>query len=173
MTDAADEFVSQLLTSDHDLEGFDSGEAETDLWLRSNALRAQRQGSARTRVLLRPGDTRVLGFYAIAPHDTHREDLPGAAAGGLRVVPGYLIAQLAVDRSLHGGGVGGDLLRDALETIAGAAGAVGGRLVLVDAANEDVVRFYERHGFIRVGSTLRLYAKISRVAASLREGEEA
>lgn len=169
MTGPADEFVSELLTAAHDLERFDSGEAETDLWLRSNALRAQRQGSARTRVLVQVGDARVFGFYAIAPHNTHREDLPSAAAGGLRVVPGYLIAQLAVDRSLQGQGIGGDLLRDALETVVAAAGAVGGRLVVVDAVNEDVVTFYEHHGFVRVGSSLRLYAKISRVAASLQE----
>lgn len=52
-------------------------------------------GSARTRVLVYPGQAQVLGYYALAPHDTYREDLPGATAGGLRVVPGYLIAQLA------------------------------------------------------------------------------
>lgn len=161
------EFVTTVLGPDHDVSAFDSGESETDDWLRANALRAQQQGSARTRVLTRSGESIVLGFYAIAPHDTHREDMPGAAAGGLTVVPGYLIAQLAVDRSIQGQGLGADLLLDALETVVQAARAVGGRLVVVDAIHEHAVGFYERFGFIRVGRSLRLYLKVSRIESSL------
>lgn len=167
MTTAEPEFVTGLLDTSHDVSGFDSGEPETDNWLRANGLRTQRQGSARTRVLTRPDDPRVLGFYAVTPHDTHREDLPGSAAGGLSVVPGYLIAQLAVDRSLQGQGVGGELLLEAMETVVHAANAVGGRLVVVDAVHEHALGFYERYGFIRIGQTLRLYMKVSRIESSL------
>lgn len=168
MTPETSEFVTELLTAEHELDGFASGEEETDTWLRRNALRAQQQGSARIRVLTRRGDRRVLGYYAISPHDTYREDVPRAAAGGLRIVPGYLVAQLAVDRSLQGQGLGGELLLDALITIAAAARTVGGRLVVVDAVAEGAVAFYERYGFIRIGDSLRLYQKISRIQASLR-----
>lgn len=161
------EFVTEMLTAEHELDHFDSGEAETDTWLRRNALRAQQQGSARTRVLSRVGHHRVLGYYAISPHDTHRDDLPSAAAGGLRIVRGYLVAQLAVDRSLQGQGIGGELLLDALVTIASAAQTVGGRLVVVDSVNESAVAFYEHHGFIRIGDSRRLYQKISRIQLSL------
>lgn len=161
------EFATELLGPSHDLAAFDSGEAETDEWLRASGLRTQRQGCARTRVLIRPGDPRVLGFYAIAPHDTHRDALPGSAAGGLTVVPGYLVAQLAADRSIQGLGLGGELLLDALETIVGAAATAGGRLVIVDAIEEHAVGFYERYGFVRIAQTLRLYQKLSRVEASL------
>ena len=160
-------FRTEPLTVAHDLSAFSSGEDETDTWLRHNALRAQQRGSARTRVLVHPGQSQVLGYYAIAPHDTHRESLPGAAAGGLRVVPGYLIAQFAVDRSLQGQGLGGDLLYDALQTVVAASDMAGGRLVVVDAIHEKAVHFYEHYGFIRIGTTLRLYAKISRIRSSL------
>jgi len=83
-------------------------------------------------------------------------------------VPGYLVAQLAVDRSLQGQGIGGELLLDALITITAAAQTVGGRLVVVDAVKEGAVAFYERHGFIRIGDSLRLYQKISRIQGSIR-----
>ncbi len=168
MTPETPEFVTELLIAEHELDGFDSGEEEMNTWLRRNALRAQQQGSGRTRVLTRRGDRRVLGYYAISPHDTYREDVPKSAAGGLRIVPGYLVARLAVDRTLQGQGLGGELLLDALITIAAAAQTVGGRLVVVDAVNEGAVAFYERYGFIRIGHGLRLYQKISRVHASLR-----
>lgn len=118
-------------------------------------------------MLTRAGDVRVLGFYAVAPHDTHREDLPGSAAGGLTVVPGYLIARLAVDRSLQGRGIGGELLLDALETVVAAANAAGGRLVVVDAVHDRALGFYQRFGFIPIGQTLRLYMKVARIESSL------
>ena len=167
MTSREQEFLTELLGPGHVLDDFDSGEVETDEWLRSHALRTQQQGSARTRILRHPDGQRVLGFYAVAPHDTHREDLPGGAAGGLSIVPGYLIAQLAVDRSLQGQGVGAELLLDAMETIVIAAEAAGGRLVVVDALHEEVLVFYQRLGFIRIGNTLRMYMKISRIRAAL------
>lgn len=167
MTPAEPEFVTGLLSPGHDVSGFDSGEPQTDNWLRANGLRTQRQGSARTRVLTHAGDVRVLGFYAVAPHDTHREDLPGSAAGGLTVVPGYLIAQLAVDRSLQGRGIGGELLLDALETVVAAANAAGGRLIVVDAVHYRALGFYQRFGFVRIGQTLRLYMKVERIESSL------
>jgi len=160
------EFVTEVLTAEHVLDMFDSGEAETDLWLRRNALRAQAQGSARTRVLTRVGHRRVSGYYAITPHDTHRDGVPSAGAGGLQVVAGYLIARLAVDRSLRGQGIGAELLLDALVTIASAAQTVGGRLVVVGAVDERAVGFYEHHGFIRIGASPRLYMKISRIQSS-------
>lgn len=161
------EFLTELLGPIHELDAFDSGEAETDEWLRCHALRTQQQGSARTRILRSPDSQRILGFYAVAPHDTHREDLPGSVAGGLTTVPGYLLAQLAVDRSLQGQGVGAELLLDAMATIVIAAEAAGGRLMVVDALHEEVLAFYERFGFIRIGTTLRLYMKISRIRAAL------
>lgn len=82
MSGSAPELVTELLTGTHETTELDSGEDETDSWLRSNALRAQQHGSARTRVLVRAGSRRVLGLYALTPHDTHREDVPNAAAGG-------------------------------------------------------------------------------------------
>jgi len=160
-------FRTELLAAAHDVSAFNSGEDETDMWLRRNALRAQQQGSARTHVLVRSNQTQVLGYYAIAPHNTYRENLSSAAAGGLNVIPGYLIAQLAVDRSIQSCGMGAELLHDALRTIVAASDMAGGRLVIVDALNGQALRFYEHFGFTRIGETSRLYAKISRIRNSL------
>lgn len=164
---STDQFRTELMTEAHDVSAFDSGGDETDIWLRRNALRAQQQGSARTRVLVRPGSARVLGYYAVTPHDTYRESLPSAAAGGLSIVPGYLIAQLAIDRSIQGQGMGAELLYDAVQTVVAAADVAGGRLIVVDALNDQAVRFYEHFGFTRIVGTSRLYAKISRIRSSL------
>ena len=167
MSEVEARFCTELLAAAHDVSAFSSGEDETDMWLRCNALRAQQQGCARTRVLVHPGQTFVLGYYAVAPHDTYRENLPAATAGGLSIVPGYLIAQLAVDRSIQGQGMGAELLYDALQTIGAASDVADGRLVIVDALHEQAARFYERFGFTRISRTSRLYVKISRIRSSL------
>lgn len=75
-----------------------------------------------------------------------------------------------MDRSLQGQEIGGELLLDALITIAAAAQTVRGRLVVVDAVAEGTVAFHERYGFIRVGDSLQLYLKIARIESSLLRG---
>ena len=56
-----------------------------------------------------------------------------------------------------------ELLYDAIWTVVAASEMAGGRLVVVDAVRNQAVHFYEHFGFIRIGETLRLYAKISRL----------
>jgi GNAT superfamily N-acetyltransferase len=63
-------------------------------------------------------------------------------------IPITLITRLAVDEAMHGQGVGGFLLNDALRRIVAAAGIVGSRAVLVHAKDQETVGFYERYGFV-------------------------
>jgi predicted N-acetyltransferase YhbS len=62
-------------------------------------------------------------------------------------VPAYLLARLALDLSLQGQGLGGELLVDALGRIVAAADVAGGRLIVVDAIDEAAAAFYARHDF--------------------------
>ena len=55
--------------------------------------------------------------------------------------------RLAVDRSVARRGIGAWLLRDAMRRTLGVADAMGVRVLLVHALNEDARRFYERFGF--------------------------
>jgi GNAT superfamily N-acetyltransferase len=84
-------------------------------------------------------------------------------------VPALLLARLALDRTLHGQGLGTELLLDALTRALAASNRVGGRYLVVDAIDDRAVAFYEHHGFLRVpGSALRrLVRKVSDIEASL------
>jgi predicted N-acetyltransferase YhbS len=75
---------------------------------------------------------RDLAHYSVAPTRLTRPELPRQASRGRSVVPGYLLARLALDRSLQGRGLGRQLLVDALETISQAAILSGSRVVAVD-----------------------------------------
>jgi GNAT superfamily N-acetyltransferase len=162
------EFASEVLTDGHRLEEFDCGRESLNAWLIGQGLRAQAARTARTYVWTRAGSVAVVAYYSIAPTQVIRADLPSARlAGGSSVIPGYLLARLALDRALHAQGLGGQLLLDALDRIVIAAGHGGGRLVVVDALDAAAAAFYRRHDFAAVAGTSRLYLKVSTAEAVL------
>jgi GNAT superfamily N-acetyltransferase len=131
---------------DHDLEGFHCGNVELDDWL-TNSARAVTGHGTRTYVLV-DVDSVVGGYFAIAPHYLNRDDAPRKVGRGApRQIPAILLAKLALDASLHGQGLGAEMLVTALVTILEAARIAGGRLVIVDAIDDDLKRFYEHHDF--------------------------
>ncbi len=155
----------------HDLRVLDSGEPELDRWLREHATGAEARRVARTFVWV--DDERpnlVVGYYSLTGHRLVRDTLPGSVGRGSPAeIPAVLLARLALDRDLQGGGVGGALLADALGRILDATRTVAARFVVVDALHERAAGFYEHHGFRRIPGTLRLVQKTSDIATSLDE----
>lgn len=58
-----------------------------------------------------------------------------------------VLARLAVDVSLHGKGVGADLLHDAVLRCYRVAENIGVRAIMVHALTEEAKGFYAHHGF--------------------------
>jgi len=161
-------FVSEPLHERHGVAGFDSGKPSLDTWLTQHALGAEARRTGRTFVWL---DGRVVGCYTLAAHLLVREDLPKSfGRGGPRQAPAVLVARLALDKTVHGQGLGGALLADALMRVVVATQTVAARFVVVDAIDEPAAAFYEHHGFLRIPGTGRLVQKISDVAAALAPG---
>lgn len=157
-------FSSTGLTEAHSLDEFDCGVDGLNRWLKHNARQAHKKDTARTYVWTEPGLARVLAYFAITPTQINRDEagISGSMAASLDRVPAFLIAKLAVDKSIAGQGNGKDLLFDALGRIVGVAQLGGGRLIVVDAIDEDAVGFYKRFDFIQVEeSPKRLYMKVA------------
>lgn len=152
---------------DHDLDGFDSGNAELDEWLRRHAHTARGQGT-RTYLMV-DGARSVVGYFAIAPHLLGRDDAPRRMARGAPdQIPAILLAKLALDSSLHGQGLGSELLVVALDVVIAGARRAGGRVVLVDAIDDEARSFYEHHDFESLPHrTDRLVVKLSTAAKAL------
>lgn len=160
------DWTSQRLGEHHDLAQLDCGRDELDRWLLHEALRAQTAGIAHTTVWTRPDDLVVVAFYAIAPTQFMRTDLPSRSfSAGYSMIPDYLIARLALNRALHGQGLGTHLLLDALERIVVAATNAGGRLIAVDALDDAAHRFYLHHDFQPIQGSRRLVMKIATARA--------
>lgn len=168
-------FTSRLLRSTDRIDAFECGRPTLDAWLIEQARRAQDSGTARTYVWVRRGEERVAAYFAIAPTQVLRTELPGGGlAGGYSVIPAYLLARLAVDLAEQGRGLGRQVLVDALGRIVEAAAVGGGRLIVVDAMDDRAHEFYRLHDFIPVTGSARLYMKISTARAAIgRLGERA
>ncbi|MEX1037887.1 MAG: GNAT family N-acetyltransferase [Acidimicrobiia bacterium] len=137
--------VRRLEAGDH-LDKFDCGNAPLNDWLMRFALSDQRGGASVTYVLKRGEE--VVGFYTLAPHAVEgaAEHRIGKGLPAHRPIPVILLARLALDRSEQRAGVGGDLLRDALQRCAAAAHEIGGRAVVVHVKDDRAARFYDRYG---------------------------
>lgn len=161
-------FVSEPLGARHVVDLLDSGQAVLDTWLRTSAAHAGAMRTAKTFVW-HAGDGRVIAYFSLAAHLVVRAALPRRVARGApEAIPAILLARLALDRRLHGQGLGGELLWDALTRAVAASELAAARIVVVDALDGPAARFYEHHGFVRVpGNAHRLVQKVSDVAAAV------
>lgn len=140
----------QRLEARHARVAFDCGKPALNEWLRRYASQHDRRDLARTYVAVRPGESEVLGYYALSNHQVAYEALPEEQAKGLPTIdlPAVLLGRLAVDRSVQGRGLGADLLLDALRRAEYLAQHVGIWVVEVEAIDEDACRFYVTYGFV-------------------------
>ena len=163
--------VSEELDDGHDLARFDSGKPELDQWLRDFARHAAANRTGRTFVW-HAGDGVVVAYYTLAAHEVAKTDLPKRVGrGGPDRVPAVLLARFALDRGLHGQGLGAHLLADAFSRIVEASRKVAVRVVVVDAIDAKAVAFYQRFGFSAIAEhPHRLFQKMSDIDAAYSAG---
>jgi GNAT superfamily N-acetyltransferase len=163
-------YRSEHLSAEHNLDDFDSGKPALDEWLRRFARHAEAANTGRSFVWVRPDSTAVIAYFALAAHLVRREAIPKTVGrGSPDAIPAVLVARLALDRSLHGQGLGGQLLLDALERAVDASARAAARLIVVDAIDDAAAGFYHRFGFRPCPDPHRLVRKTSEVAKALQE----
>lgn len=133
----------------HDREAFDCGEEELNQFLRRHARQSHEKGGAKTFVAT-PIDEgkRVLGFYSLSPASIDYARTPALVKKGLARydVPVFRLGRLAVDLTVQGHSLGGQLLLIAGRRCIRAAAEVGGVALLIDAKNERVAAWYKAYG---------------------------
>jgi GNAT superfamily N-acetyltransferase len=153
------------LDGGHDLSGFESGEPGLDAWLQRSALESQKKGTGRTFVWVVQGDRqrRVVAYYTLAAHVIEREQLSKRPGRGMpRQLPAVLLGRLALDRTLHGQGLGGAVLAEAISRVVKVSTQLGARYLVVDALHVRAAEFYQHYGFVPVPDqqSLRLVMRI-------------
>ena len=164
-------YVSERLTSRHHPDAFRCGVDALDGWLLEHVANAQSMRAAQTFVWHR-GDDGVVGYFSLAAHLVVRGELPkrlGRESPGS--IPAVTLVRLALDVGLHGEGLGGELLWDALTRARAASDIAAARLVVVDAISREAAAFYEHHGFTPIPENPnRLVQNMSDIAHALDAG---
>ena len=133
----------------HDRNRFDCGAADLNEYLARYARQNHESGGAKTFVAVSPVEpVRVLGFYSISPGSIAFTNVPGNLTRklGRYDVPVFRLGRLAVDLSVQGQGLGGDLLLAAGERALAVAAEVGGVALAIDAKDKNAAHWYERFG---------------------------
>lgn len=161
-------YVSAALDEEHGLDSFDCGKGQLNIWLSKYAMHAQRNNTARSFVWTEDDGTDVVAYYSLAGHVVEKETLPTRVGrGSPDQIPTVMLARLALDVRLHGHGLGGQLLADAMARAVEASRNVAARFMVVDAIDEPAVAFYERYGFTCIPGALRLVQKMTSIAAAI------
>ncbi|HEY7299586.1 MAG TPA: GNAT family N-acetyltransferase, partial [Xanthobacteraceae bacterium] len=83
-------------------------------------------------------------------------------------VPVFRLGRLAVDRSMQGQGLGGDLLLAAGERALAVAAEVGGVALAIDAKDENAARWYARFGALTLlDDPLKLILPLAVIAEAI------
>lgn len=141
------------VSKQHNREAFDCGDAALNGFLRRHARQNHVQGGAKTFLAVRDDDTSVvLGFYSLSPASVEFSRTPAVVTRGLARydVPVFRLGRLAVDQSMQGEGLGGQLLLSAGRRCLRASQEVGGVALLIDAKNARAAHWYAGYGALQL-----------------------
>ena len=164
------EWRIERLDHGHLKDRFDCGKPSLNDFLQTLVGQYEKRNLGRTNVALETSDRRVVGYYTLASGAIAPHGLPAKQAKKLprHAVPVVLLARLAVDQGFQGKGVGGFLLRDALNRSLDLSEKLGIHAVIVDAIDAEAKNFYERFGFLPLtDDQMRLFLPLSTIRSAV------
>lgn len=142
--------ITPLDRTKHDRAAFTCGKESLDTYLQQTVRQDAKRRVAVAFVATYENDFEVLGYYTLSQSSVILNDLPRAQQAKLPkypAVPVTLLGRLAVHSKMQGTGLGTRMIGDACRRALGVASEVASAGVLVDAIDDEAVRFYERFGF--------------------------
>jgi len=165
------EWREEPIARHHDRKIFDCGAAALNDYLDRYARQNHESGGAKTFVVVLPAEpAHILGFYSISPGAIEFARVPARLTRklGRYDVPVFRLGRLAIDRSVQGKGLGGDLLLAAGERALSVAAEVGGVALAIDAKDASAAKWYERFGALMLlDDPLKLVLPLAVVAAAI------
>jgi ribosomal protein S18 acetylase RimI-like enzyme len=152
-------YALERLDASHDRSSFVSGLETIDQYLRETARSHTEKGISLTRVLVDADSIppkRVLGYFTLTPCMIEAAGWPNAPKGlPKNPVGAILLGRLGVSKNVQRAGIGKRLLALARRIAHDSLAATGGIGMVVDAASEELVSYYEYHGFVRISIASR------------------
>jgi predicted N-acetyltransferase YhbS len=144
------EWHIEPMADEHERGAFSCGKAPLDAFIQTKAGQYARRDMGRTFVAVRPGERAVVGYYTVAASAVEFVHVPPSLGKKLpkHPVPAILLGRLAVDQSVHGKGLGGELLIDATNRAMKIADELGVFGVHTHAIDDEAKAFYAHFGFV-------------------------
>ena len=144
------------LSKSHDRKSFHCAADEVDLFLKHKAFQDQTLDLSRTYILTdsESDPSKIIGYFTITPIHISQNVVLNDKPKIKRELPALLLGQLGVAVEYQKKGFGELLLLNAESKALMASDIVGLRTVVLDARNEQLVKWYSSYGFSRVGSAL-------------------
>jgi GNAT superfamily N-acetyltransferase len=162
------EFRVEPLGPRHNRNAFSCGVPALDRYLQKQASQDVSKYVAATFVITPDGAT-IAGFYSLSSYAVSLDDLPeelGKKLPRYPSVPATLIGRLAVNSGFQGQGIGKLLLANALGRVLATSITIATAVVVVDAKDEALLKFYIHHGFIPLAThPNRLIYPVKTIAA--------
>jgi GNAT superfamily N-acetyltransferase len=156
--------IIEPISRQHDRKQFDCGDDEVNRFLREQALQDHEKDMSRTMVLIDEAEgIRIIGYHTLAMRQVRQEDIPKDKPKIKRSIPVVLLGQLGVDRAFQGHGFGELLLMDAQARGDEISRRTGIRGMMLDARNERLAEWYEKHDFIRFPGQLQMSKSIAAI----------
>jgi predicted GNAT family N-acyltransferase len=159
-------FQIEPLGPNHDRAAFSCGKEALDNYLKTQARKAAEKNLA--TVFVYTDGTKIAGYYTLSSFTVKLDEIPEALAKKLTkmpVVPATLIGRLARSLEFRGKGIGEILLIDALKKAYKSSKEVASWAVIVDAKDDDAVRFYRKFEFIEFPTVeRRMFLSMTSVA---------
>jgi GNAT superfamily N-acetyltransferase len=138
------------ITKRHNRKDFDCGDNQLNEYLKRLARQSHEKGGSKTFLAIDDASKKIIGFYSLSPACVAYERAPEVVKRGLarHEIPVFRLARLAVDHSVQGLGLGGQLLLGAGRRCLFVAAQAGGVALLIDAKNERASRWYASYGAV-------------------------
>ena len=155
------------LSRAHNRTRFDCGDDEVTRFLHEQALQDHEKNLSRTMVLIddHVDLARVAGYHTLVMAHVKQEEIPGDRPAIKRGIPVILLGQLGIDKDFQGRGCGEMLLIDAQARVDEISRRTGVRAMMLDARNEMLARWYEKHDFVRFPRQFRMFKSITSIRA--------
>lgn len=139
------------LDETHDLDTFDCGEDSINEFLKKKALKAQAAKTATVFVVCVKGTNTVVGYHTLSSGTIMRANVvpKKAQRNSPDQHPITILGRMGVCKTLQGTGLSLDLIQDAALRALAASEDVASTALVVHPLNEQLVKLYEKAGFIR------------------------
>ena len=144
-------------------ENFHCGETSLDEFIKEHAQTFIQKGLSAVTLLIEVETRELIGFYAISPFSIDGRALRSEQSKYYDVtfpIPAWKIGLLAVDKKHQRNSnraepkrYGSMLLQEAIQEIQKRADKGAGALILVDAIDKTVKKFYKKFGFSSIPNT--------------------